>query len=313
MIQVEGLTKRYGSRLAIDHLTFHADKGEIVGFLGPNGAGKTTTMRILTGYMPASEGKAIVAGYDVFTASLEARKRIGYLPETVPLYMEMSVWQYLDFMGELRQLPNRDDRIEEAMESVHMTDRADSLISNLSKGMRQRVGLAQALLHKPEVLILDEPTIGLDPAQVKDVRELIREIGSERTVMLSTHILSEAQAICNRVLIINKGKILAEDTPDRLRARLSGGDRVGVKVMGDGAGLTEALNKVPGVTAVHAIKDGEYEIDAAPGGNIRPEIAKAVVNGGWNLMELKAMGMSLEDIYLQLVREEAEEEEAQNA
>jgi len=310
MIQVEGLTKRYGSRLAIDHLTFHADKGEIVGFLGPNGAGKTTTMRILTGYMPASEGKAVVAGYDVFTASLEARKRVGYLPETVPLYMEMSVWQYLDFMGELRQLPNRDDRIEEAMESVHLTDRADSLISNLSKGMRQRVGLAQALLHKPEVLILDEPTIGLDPAQVKDVRELIREIGSERTVMLSTHILSEAQAICNRVLIINKGKILAEDTPDRLRARLSGGDRVGVKVMGDGAGLTDALNKVPGVTAVHAIKDGEYEIDAAPGGNIRPEIAKAVVNGGWNLMELKAMGMSLEDIYLQLVREEAEEEEA---
>jgi ABC-2 type transport system ATP-binding protein len=313
MIQVEGLTKRYGTRLAIDHLTFHADKGEIVGFLGPNGAGKTTTMRILTGYMPASEGKAIVAGHDVFTDSLEARKRIGYLPETVPLYTEMSVWQYLDFMGELRQLPNRDERIEEAMESVHMTDRADSLIGNLSKGMRQRVGLAQALLHKPEVLILDEPTIGLDPAQVKDVRELIREIGSERTVMLSTHILSEAQAICNRVLIINKGKILAEDTPDRLRARLSGGDRVGVKVMGDGVGLTEALNKVPGVTAVHAIKDGEYEIDAAPGGNIRPEIAKAVVNGGWNLMELKAMGMSLEEIYLQLVREEAEEEEAQHA
>jgi len=313
MIQVEGLTKRYGSRLAIDHLTFHADKGEIVGFLGPNGAGKTTTMRILTGYMPASEGKAIVAGHDVFTDSLEARKRIGYLPETVPLYTEMSVWQYLDFMGELRQLPNRDDRIEEAMESVHMTDRADSLIGNLSKGMRQRVGLAQALLHKPEVLILDEPTIGLDPAQVKDVRELIREIGRERTVMLSTHILSEAQAICNRVLIINKGKILAEDTPDRLRARLSGGDRVGVKVMGDGVGLTEALNKVPGVSGVHAIKDGEYEIDVTPGGNIRPEIAKAVVNGGWNLMELKAMGMSLEEIYLQLVREEAEEEEAQNA
>jgi ABC-2 type transport system ATP-binding protein len=313
MIQVEGLTKRYGSRLAIDHLTFHADKGEIVGFLGPNGAGKTTTMRILTGYMPASEGKAVVAGHDVFTDSLEARKRVGYLPETVPLYTEMSVWQYLDFMGELRQIPDRDDRIEEVMEAVHMTDRADSLISNLSKGMRQRVGLAQALLHKPEVLILDEPTIGLDPAQVKDVRELIREIGKERTVMLSTHILSEAQAICNRVLIINKGKILAEDTPDRLRARLSGGDRVGVKVMGDGAGLLEALNKVPGVTGVHAIKDGEYEIDAAPGGNIRPEIAKAVVNGGWSLMELKAMGMSLEEIYLQLVREEAAEEEAHNA
>ena len=311
MIQVEGLTKRYGSP-CIDHLTFHADKGEIVGFLVPTARANhhhANPHRLYAGV----GGQSNCGGLRCVHRFARSAQAYRLLPETVPLYMEMSVWQYLDFMGELRQLPNRDDRIEEAMASVHMTDRADSLIGNLSKGMRQRVGLAQALLHKPEVLILDEPTIGLDPAQVKDVRELIREIGSERTVMLSTHILSEAQAICNRVLIINKGKILAEDTPDRLRARLSGGDRVGVKVMGDGAGLTEALNKVPGVTAVHAIKDGEYEIDAAPGGNIRPEIAKAVVNGGWSLIELKAMGMSLEDIYLQLVREEAEEEEAQNA
>jgi ABC-2 type transport system ATP-binding protein len=304
MIQVEGLTKRYGQRVAVDNVTFHAERGEIVGFLGPNGAGKTTTMRILTGYMPASEGKAVVAGYDVFTHSLEARQRTGYLPESVPLYTEMTVWQYLDFMAELRQVPNRDDRVEEAMESVHMTDRANSIINNLSKGMRQRVGLAQALLHKPEVLILDEPTIGLDPAQVRDVRELIREIGKERTVMLSTHILSEAQAICNRVLIINKGRIVAEDAPDKLRSRLSGGDRIGLKVAGDGAGLAEALNQVTGVAAVRMVTDGEFDVEAVSGGNIRPELAKAVVNGGWGLLEMKSLGLSLEDIYLQLIQAE---------
>ncbi len=312
MIQVEGLTKRYGQRVAIDDLNFHAERGEIVGFLGPNGAGKTTTMRILTGYMPASEGKATVAGYDVFTHSLEARKRTGYMPETVPLYDDMTVWQYLDFMAELRQLPNREDSVEGAIDAVHMVDRADSFIGNLSKGMRQRVGLAQALLHKPEVLILDEPTLGLDPAQVKDVREVIRDLGKERTVMLSTHILSEAQSLCNRVLIINKGKIVAEDSPDRLRARLSGGDRVGLKVMGDGAGLADALINVPGVTTVRAVRDGELEIETAPGGNVRPELAKAVVNGGWGLVEMKSMGMSLEDIYLQLVQAETEEEEDQS-
>jgi ABC-2 type transport system ATP-binding protein len=309
MIQVEGLTKRYGARTAVDNLTFHAERGEIVGFLGPNGAGKTTTMRILTGYMPATEGKAIVAGYDVFTQSLEARKRTGYLPESVPLYTEMTVWQYLDFMAELRQIPKREDRIEEVMDSVHMSDRADSVINNLSKGMRQRVGLAQALLHKPDVLILDEPTIGLDPAQVKDVRELITELGKERTVMLSTHILTEAQALCNRVLIINKGKIVAEDTPDKLRSRLSGGDRISIKVAGDGAGLNEALGKIAGVTSVRVPRDGEVEIETVPGGNVRPDLAKAVVNGGWGLLEMKSMGMSLEDIYLQLIQDEQEEAE----
>ena len=310
MIQVEGLTKRYGLRTAVEGITFSAERGEIVGFLGPNGAGKTTTMRILTGYMPASEGKAVVAGYDVFTHSLEARKHTGYLPETVPLYTEMTVWQYLDFMAELRQVPERDASVEEAMEAVHMTDRAESLISNLSKGMRQRVGLAQAMLHKPDVLILDEPTIGLDPAQVKDVRELIRNLGRERTVLLSTHILSEAQTLCDRVLIINKGKIVAEDTPDKLRARLSGGDRVSLRVTGDGAGLKDALNKVRGVTAVRAVKDGEFEMETAPGSNARPEVAKVVVKGGWGLIEMKTMGMSLEDIYLQLIQDESAVEDS---
>jgi len=313
MIQVEGFTKRYGQRVAVDNLTFHAERGEIVGFLGPNGAGKTTTMRVLTGYMPASEGKVVVAGYDVFTQSLEARKHTGYLPESVPLYTDMSVWQYLDYMAELRQVPNRDDRVEEVMAAVHMSDRANSIIGNLSKGMRQRVGLAQALVHKPDVLILDEPTIGLDPAQVRDVRELIQEIGKDRTVLLSTHILSEAQAICNRVLIINKGKIVAEDAPDKLRSRLSGGDRIGVKVDGDGAGLAEALNKVAGVAAVRTVKDGDYEVETVSGTNIRPDLARAVVNGGWGLIEMKSLGMSLEEIYLQLIQTEQADEAAEDA
>lgn len=220
MIKVNGLTKDYGARRAISNVTFDAEQGEVVGFLGPNGAGKTTTMRILCGYMPPTEGEALVAGYDVVSESLEVRKRVGYLPETVPLYNDMTVFDYLKFMAELRHIPSVPDRVDEALEMVGMTDRADGFISNLSKGMRQRVGLAQALLHRPEVLILDEPTIGLDPGQVVDVRNLIREIGKERTVLLSTHILSEAQNICDRVLIINKGKIVTEDTTQNLQARL---------------------------------------------------------------------------------------------
>ncbi len=190
MIRVEGLTKRYGDRTAINNLTFHAGKGEIIGFLGPNGAGKTTTMRILTGYMPPSEGKASVAGFDLLTQSLEVRKRVGYLPENVPLYPEMTVVGYLDFMAELRHIANRNDRVDEVMELVHIAERAESFIGNLSKGLRQRVGLAQALLHKPEVLILDEPMEGLDPQQQIEVKRLIREVGQAQTVMLSTHILA---------------------------------------------------------------------------------------------------------------------------
>ena len=226
MIEVEGLTKDYGARRAIDNLTFNARKGEVLGFLGPNGAGKTTTMRILTGYMPPTSGVARVAGFDVVDQSLEVRKRVGYMPETVPLYPDMTVFEYLKFMADLRKLPDAEDRVDDVLEIVHMEQRADGYISNLSKGMRQRVGVAQALLHQPEVLILDEPTIGLDPAQIIYVRDLIREIGRERTVLLSTHILSEAQQLCDRVLIINKGRIVAEDTPERLQAGLAGAQRV---------------------------------------------------------------------------------------
>jgi ABC-2 type transport system ATP-binding protein len=304
MIQVENLSKRYGNFQAVKDLNFHADKREIVGFLGPNGAGKTTTMRILTGFMPPSSGKAVVAGFDVFEESLEVRKRVGYLPESVPLYTEMTVYEYLTFMGELRRVPDREDRIEEVMDSVNITERADTFIGHLSKGFRQRVGLAQALLHRPEVLILDEPTIGLDPAQVVEVRNVIKKVGEDRTVMLSTHILTEAQNMCNRVLIINKGQIVAEDSPARLQARLAGADRVRVKVAGDGADLGAALEKVPGVTRVGEVADGEFEIESTPGQDVRPDLARQVVNGGWGLLEMRYVGMSLEDIFLQLTREE---------
>jgi ABC-2 type transport system ATP-binding protein len=305
MIKVNGLTKDYGARRAISNVTFDAEQGEVVGFLGPNGAGKTTTMRILTGYMPPTAGEAIVAGYDVVSESLEVRKRVGYLPETVPLYTDMTVFDYLKFMAELRRIPNVADRVDEALEMVGMTDRADGFVGNLSKGMKQRVGLAQALLHRPEVLILDEPTIGLDPGQVVDVRNLIREIGKERTVLLSTHILSEAQNMCDRVLIINKGEIVAEDTPENLQARLVGAERVILRVRGDADGLSKVVSKVKGVERVDARADGSIEFEFAPGKDVRPEVAKTVVNEGYDLLELRPVGMSLEEIFLELTGTEA--------
>ncbi len=304
MIQVEGLTKDYGKRRAIDNLSFHAEQGDILGFLGPNGAGKTTTMRILTGYMPPTAGRAEIAGFDVVEQSLEVRRRVGYLPETVPLYPEMSVFEYLKFMGELRNLRDIEDRVDEVLEVVHMEERSDSYIGSLSKGMRQRVGLAQALLHKPEVLILDEPTIGLDPTQIIDVRNLIRELGKERTVLLSTHILSEAQQVCNRVLIINKGRIVVEDTPERLQSRLAGSQRVVLKVRGEPDGLETVLGKVPGISRVNLRPDNTLEFELTPGQDVRPDVARAVINSGFDLLELHAIDVSLEDIFVELTREE---------
>jgi len=304
MIQVEGLTKRYGERTAVNKLTFNARQGEIVGFLGPNGAGKTTTMRILTGYMPPSEGEARVAGYDLLTQSLEVRKRVGYLPESVPLYPEMSVVQYLDFMAELRRIPERQDRVDEVMELVHIANRAETYIGNLSKGLRQRVGLAQALLHKPDVLILDEPMDGMDPQQQIEVKRILRAVGSEKTVLLSTHILAHAHELCDRVIIINNGQIVAEDTPDRLSSQIAGGGRVSLVVDGDGAGLQEELAGLPGVLAVHAVQDGHLEIETGPGPDLRPQIAETVVKGGWRLLELRRERLSLEEIFIQLTREE---------
>ncbi|MCD6402119.1 MAG: ATP-binding cassette domain-containing protein [Anaerolineales bacterium] len=304
MIQVKGLTKDYGSRRAIDHISFHANKGEVLGFLGPNGAGKTTTMRILTGFMPPTSGSVKISGYDVIDQSLEVRRIVGYMPESVPLYPDMTIFEYLKFMADLRHLKEVEDRVDEVLEKVNLEERSESYISSLSKGMRQRVGLAQALLHNPEVLILDEPTIGLDPAQIREVRNLIREIGKEHTILLSTHILSEAQQICNRVLIINKGKIVAEDSPEQLQSRLTGAKRVILKVKGDSDNLEMVIKKIPGISSVRGIDAGALEFEIAPGQDVRPEVAKAVVNGGYNLIELRPIGVSLEDIFLQLTRDE---------
>ncbi len=301
MIKVSGLTKDYGARRAINNLSFDAQQGEIVGFLGPNGAGKTTTMRILTGYMPPTDGEAIVAGYNIVEESLEARKRIGYLPETNPLYTEMIVSEYLKYMGDLRSVPNVEDRVDEVLGMVGLGDRANGYIGNLSKGMRQRVGLAQALLHRPEVLILDEPTIGLDPGQVVEVRELIREIGKERTVLLSTHLLNEAQNICDRVLIINKGKIVAEDTTENLQARLLGAERVVIRVRGEAdEELAKAIKLIKGVRDVEIKNDGAVEFEFASGKDLRPEVAKQIIKSGYDLLELRPLGMSLEEIFLEL-------------
>ncbi len=305
MIQVNGLIKDYGVRRALDNITFDANQGEIVGFLGPNGAGKTTTMRILTGYMPPTGGEAIVAGYDVVEESLEVRKRVGYLPETVPLYNDMTALDYLKYMAELRQIPHADDRAWETLEMVDLDERANSFIGNFSKGMRQRVGLAQALLHRPEVIILDEPTIGLDPAQVVEVRRVIREIGRDRTVLFSTHILSEAQQICDRVLIINKGKIVAEDTPENLQSRVLGAERVLLRVRGDGDGLAETVKSIKGTRKVAAQDDTSVEFELSAGQDVRPQVAKAVVQAGYELLEMRPVGMSLEEIFLELTDDKA--------
>ncbi len=304
MIDVENLTKAYGPRLAVDGLSFHVEKGEIVGFLGPNGAGKTTTMRMLTGYLPPTEGQASIAGFDTFAQSLEARRHVGYLPETVPLYPEMTVADYLDFMAALRHVPNREAAIDHAMEATHIEDRANQNIGKLSKGYRQRVGLAQALLHDPDVLILDEPTIGLDPRQIIEVRELIKSLAGQHTILISTHILPEVEQVCSRVLIIHRGKLVAEDTPQNLGARLRGSERIGLQVSGDGASLVKALTKVPGVQSVETQGNGRYEVGVSPDTDIRAQLAATVVKGGWGLLEMAPVGMSLEDIFLQLTQEE---------
>jgi ABC-2 type transport system ATP-binding protein len=303
MIRTTGLTKDYGSRRAIEGLTFEANQGEVVGFLGPNGAGKTTTMRILAGYMPPTFGTAQIAGFDVVEESLEVRRRVGYLPETVPLYPDMTVFDYLKFMADLRHLPNGDDMVDNALELVQLDKRANGYIANLSKGMRQRVGLAQALLHKPEVLILDEPTIGLDPAQVVEVRNIIREIGKERTVLLSTHILSEAQQLCDRVLIINKGRIVAEDTPENLQARLVGAERAILRIKGDPEELLHQIANINGVQDIKVRSDSALEFQFAPGVDVRPEVAKTAILAGYDLLELSPIGLSLEEIFLELTRD----------
>jgi ABC-2 type transport system ATP-binding protein len=303
MIEVENLTKTYGDFVAVENVSFHVERGEILGFLGPNGAGKTTTMRILTAYMPPSVGTARVAGYDVFADSLEVRKRVGYMPETVPLYPEMTVRSYLDFVAALRATEDRRQAVEKAMEVTNIGDRAADPIGELSKGLKQRVGLAQALVHDPEVLILDEPTLGLDPKQIIEARDLIRSLGGERTIILSTHILPEASEVCSRVLIINKGHIVAEDTPERLTERLKGAERLLLQVAKPAPDALAVLSAVPGVMAVALRGSGEYELEYSLSADCRPQIAATVVQQGWELLEMRNLTMSLEEIFLQLTTE----------
>jgi ABC-2 type transport system ATP-binding protein len=307
MIHVSGLTKDYGPRRAINDLNFNAKKGEILGFLGPNGAGKTTTMRILTGYMPPTSGKVQIGGYDIIENSLEVRRIVGYLPETVPLYNDMTTTEYLEYMANLRHLPNARKHAKETLAVVGLSDRANGYIANLSKGMRQRLGLAQALIHQPDVLILDEPTIGLDPGQVVHFRDLIREIGRDRTVLLSTHILPEAQQVCDRVLIINKGHIIAEDSPRHLQSSLTGSQRVSVQINGDSQELVPFLSNLPSMLSVVQRTPDTIEYESAPGQDIRGQVARTIVNAGFDLLQLQTINLSLEEIFLQLTREDSGE------
>lgn len=311
MIEVQHLSKRYGPFTAVDDVSFSVGAGEILGFLGPNGAGKTTTMRIITGYMPASEGTVTVAGHDVFSDAIEAKKRTGYLPETPPLYPDMSVRDYVSFVARIKGVPSREvrGRVDDVMKKTHIADMASRHCGKLSKGYKQRVGLAQALIHNPDVLVLDEPTAGLDPKQIIEARQLITELGGNHTVVLSTHILPEVSQTCNRVVIIARGKVVAVDTPDNLTARLRGSETMYLQVAAPGADVTPALSAIAGITRVKA-EAGEnglvsIEVDSAQGHDVRRELAATVVHQGWGLLELRPMRMSLEDIFLSLTTEDA--------
>jgi len=317
MIEVENLTKRYGRTTAVDGVSFRVQKGEILGFLGPNGAGKTTTMRILTCYLPPTEGTARVAGYDVFQSPLEVKRRVGYIPETPPLYPDMDVEGFLDFCAKIKGVPSasRKAKIDEAVEKTRIGDVRRKLIGQLSKGYRQRVGLAQAILANPEVLILDEPTAGLDPKQIIETRELIKSLGGDHTIVLSTHILPEVSMTCGRVVIINKGKVVAEDTPENLTRRLRGAGALRVDVRGDAAAAAaEAVRSVPGVLSVRARAESPeattLEVEAEAGRDVRGAIARAVVSRGLDLLALQQVGMSLEEIFLHLTTTDTAHAEA---
>jgi ABC-2 type transport system ATP-binding protein len=310
VIEVQHLTKRYGRVTAVDDVSFRVERGEILGFLGPNGAGKTTTMRILTGYMPATDGKAIVAGFDVFDQPIEAKRRTGYLPETPPLYPDMNVIEYLGFVAKIKGVPvgERSSRIKQVMQRTRIDDVANRQCAKLSKGYRQRVGLAQAILHNPDVLILDEPTAGLDPKQIIETRELIKALAGDHTIILSTHILPEVSQTCQRVVIINKGRVVAIDTPDNLTARLRGSETLYVQVDAGGADAAGALGRIPGVTRVAEAERRNglvgYEVDSETGRDVRRDLARAIVSSGWGLLELRPMRMSLEEIFLSLTTDE---------
>jgi ABC-2 type transport system ATP-binding protein len=312
MIRVENLTKRYGMRTAVDDVSFEVDKGEILGFLGPNGAGKTTTMRILSGFLPSDAGRAIVAGFDVFEKPLESKRRVGYLPEIPPLYTEMRVDSYLRFVAKIKGVSSGDipRRIAYVKERCGLSEHGQRLIKHLSKGFKQRVGLAQALIHDPEVLILDEPTIGLDPKQIVEVRELIKSLGGDHTVILSTHILPEVSMTCERVVIINNGRIVAVDTPENLSNRFSGGQRIEVEVGATAEGVKPVLERVTGVRQVteEATETGRRRliVESDGTGEIRHLLSRAVFESGADLYQIRAESMSLEEVFVRLTTDEGE-------
>jgi ABC-2 type transport system ATP-binding protein len=319
MIKVEGLTKRYARTVAVDNISFEVEKGQIVGFLGPNGAGKTTTMRVLTCFLPPTSGTASVAGFDVLENPMEVKKRIGYLPETPPLYPEMEVDEYLTFVGRLKGISSGDIRrkVDEVTGRCAIGDVRTKLIGKLSKGYRQRVGLAQAIIHNPDVLILDEPTSGLDPKQIIEIRELLKSLAGEHTIILSTHILSEVEHSCQRVIIISQGKLVAIDSVDNLTNRLRGSEAVALEVepvegQPSPVDVQQRLEQVAGVSRV-LMKDSKngrinFEVESLQGRSIRADLARSVVQSGWNLSELRAVGLSLEDIFLQLTAAEQKDE-----
>lgn len=319
MIEVQNVTKRYGPLTAVNDVSFRVESGQILGFLGPNGAGKTTTMRILTGCIPPTEGKALIAGFDVFDEPVEAKRRTGYLPETPPLYPDMTVREYLTFTSRISGVSSSDraGRIDFAMGRTNVADVAERHCGRLSKGYRQRVGLAQAILHNPDVLILDEPTAGLDPKQIIETRELIRDLAGDHTIILSTHILPEVAQTCEQVVIINDGHVVAVDTPENLTGRLGGSETVRLEVDTLGADAAPALEQIDGVTGV-SVGSGTsgtsvLDVQITPGGDVRRHLANAVVSNGWGLLELRRVKMSLEDIFLELTtQDEADEDDEPN-
>lgn len=313
MISVEQLTKVYGTSVAVDHISFHVPQGQIVGFLGPNGAGKSTTIRMLTCYLPPTSGGASVNGFDIFKQSAQVRENVGYLPENVPLYLEMRAEEYLDFRGRLRKMPRalRRQRIDYVLEKCWLTKVRKKVIGHLSKGYRQRVGLADALLHNPAVLILDEPTVGLDPTQIRESRKLIKELGGQHTVMLSTHILPEVEAVCDRAIVIAGGKIVAQGSPDELRASRRMQARVLVEARGPAKEVEMALSRVSGVSRVEIIPatDGDHYVTLAvrpkESHDVREEIARTVIGKGWPLREIRLEQATLEEFFIQVTANQA--------
>lgn len=317
MIEVENVTKSFGPILAVDHISFSIDRGEVVGFLGPNGAGKSTTMRILAGFFPPTSGHAKVGQFDVVTQSLQVKQLIGYFPERGSVYPELPVHSFLDFVAEAKDVPRaeRKREISKVLESCGLEAVSKRVIGHLSKGYRQRVGIAQALMHKPQVLILDEPTIGLDPEQVVEIRKLIRDLGTERTVILSTHILSEVSSVCDRVIIIDKGRILASQSLAELRAQLQRTRQVRVEVEGPEPRVREILEKISGVEGVRgspSMVRGPQENGTVSllveytGEDIRKQMSRVILEQGWGLLEIRSLEPTLEDLYLQLIRDTEE-------